>query len=91
MHLSGNSNSFTYGLLMRLGSIQCSSAARKHSKTPLDVVFDLYALAAGESLPLSQTQCGRDGICTGNSPRYLLDQLEIFDRIGTLVRGSRAN
>ena len=39
VNLSGNSNLFTYGLLMRLGSIRCSSGARKHSETPLDVVL----------------------------------------------------
>jgi hypothetical protein len=49
----------------RLDQVQCSSNAWKYSKT-LPGNFDLSALAAGESHPLSRSSATEIGICIGN-------------------------
>ena len=49
--------------------------------------FDLSALAAGESHPLSQSSATEIGICMGDCPRRLLGQFEIFGWIATLFTG----
>jgi hypothetical protein len=48
-----------------LDHVQCSSGAQKIVKT-LPASFDLPALAAGESHPLSQSSATEIGICIGN-------------------------